>query len=74
MIVDAEKKAAQLLEQAQRQGEEEYRKTLQEAQKDAQHNYDDIIEKAKQDISHRTAIAEQNLDSAVSIIIGKVVK
>lgn len=74
MTADAEGQAAQLLEEAQRQGEEVYKKILQEAQIEAEHHYDDIIRKANQHITHRVEAAEQNLDSAVSIIIRKVVK
>ncbi len=74
MIVDAEQKAAQLLEQARRQGEEKYKQILQEAQAEARTAYDDIIGKAKQESVHVTAAAEKNFDSAVSIIVGKVVK
>ncbi|MFA6690956.1 MAG: hypothetical protein WCR98_03145, partial [Saccharofermentanales bacterium] len=55
------------------QGEENYKKILQNAQVDAERGYDDIIKKAKEGCSQLTAKAEKNLDSAVSIILKKVV-
>ena len=74
MVVDAEFEAQKLLEEANRKGEEGYKSTLQRANVEAESAYEDIISKAKQEIHHMTAAAEENVNSAVSMIIGKVVK
>ncbi len=74
MVADAEFEAQKLLEEANSEGEDGYKSTLQKANIEAENAYEAIIAKAKQEINHMTAAAEKNVNSAVSIIIGKVVK
>lgn len=74
MTVDAEKQVALLMDKARREAEDAYKKTLTKAEADAQSVYDEIIQKAKTECSHISAGADKNLESAVSIIIGRVVR
>lgn len=73
MRTDAEKKAADLLEEAGQQTDAEYRRVVAKAEADAQLAYDIIIHQAEKDCNEILARAAKTREEAISIIVERVV-
>lgn len=74
MLADAERDAAKQVEQARMEAEDTYREILAKAEAEAQIGFNVIIDKAEAECDALSLRAEKNLDSAVSMIVGRIVK
>jgi vacuolar-type H+-ATPase subunit H len=74
MVLDAEKEAARLVEQARKDADTAYKSALTKAEAEADAVYAEILEKAKSVCDVISEAAEKNQEAAVTKIIGRVVK
>ena len=74
VLEEAEKEAALTIEKAQREGEDLYRAHLSKAREEAESYYQSILEKGQADCNKILAGAEHNMEGAVSLIVGRVVR
>ena len=74
MVLDAEKEAARLVEQARKDAANAYKDALTKAEAEADAVYAEILEKAKSVCDVISEAAEKNQEAAVTKIIRRVVK
>jgi len=73
ILIEANDKAFALVESVKAESDVLYKKTIADAEAEALGEYDKTIQRAKSECNQLSAGAEQKLDKAISIIVGKVV-